>query len=124
VKSSKAQIHAKFHKIATIRFEDQKLTSFSGLLIFQMLFTRIKLKRRLKRCFTHLKICPIFGRHCTYLFLAYLKFLTKLGLTLTALIRILQLNLFQKLTLEELFKLKPDRRKVQRNINKLTFNFC
>jgi hypothetical protein len=58
------------------------------------------------------------------LFLAYLKFLTKLGLTLTALIRILQLNLFQKLTLEELFKLKPDRRKVQRNINKLTFNFC
>ena len=59
----------------------------------------------------------------TYLLLAYLKFLTKLGLTLTALIRILQLNLFQKLTLEELFKLKPDRRKVQRNINQLTFNF-
>jgi hypothetical protein len=29
VKSSKAQIHAKFHKIPTIRFEDQKLTSLT-----------------------------------------------------------------------------------------------
>ena len=28
VKSIKAQIHAKFHKIPVIRFEDQKLTSF------------------------------------------------------------------------------------------------
>ena len=44
VKSSKAQIQAKYHKIPTIRFEDQKLTSFSGLLIFQILFGRIKLK--------------------------------------------------------------------------------
>ncbi|MBW2109271.1 MAG: IS4 family transposase [Deltaproteobacteria bacterium] len=43
----------------------------------------------------------------TYLLLAYLKFLTKLNLTLTALVKILQLNLFQKLTFEELFKLKP-----------------
>jgi hypothetical protein len=30
VKSSKAQIFAKFLKIPTIRFEDQELTSFSG----------------------------------------------------------------------------------------------
>ena len=38
VKSSKSQIHAKFHKIPVIRFEDQKLTSFSGLIVFQLLF--------------------------------------------------------------------------------------
>jgi hypothetical protein len=63
VKSSKAQITAKFHKIPTIRFEDQKLTSFSGLLIFQLLFKRINLKQRLKQCFSHLKVSPIFGRH-------------------------------------------------------------
>jgi hypothetical protein len=63
VKSSKAQITAKFHKIPTIRFEDQKLTSFSGLLIFQLLFKRINLKQRLKQCFAHLKFSPIFGRH-------------------------------------------------------------
>jgi len=63
VKSSKTQITAKFHKIPVIRFEDQQLTSFSGLLIFQQLFKRIELKKRLKKCFTHLKVSPIFGRH-------------------------------------------------------------
>jgi hypothetical protein len=62
VKSSKAQIQAKFHKIPAIRFEDQRLTSFSGLLIFQALFTRMNLKQRLKKCFSHLKVSPIFGR--------------------------------------------------------------
>ena len=38
MKSSKAQIFAKFHKIPTIRFEDQELTSFSGMILFQLLF--------------------------------------------------------------------------------------
>jgi len=63
VKSSKAQITAKYHKIPTIRFEDQQLTSFSGLLIFKLLFKHINLKQRLKKCFSHLKTSPIFGRH-------------------------------------------------------------
>ena len=63
MKSSKAQIQAKYHKIPVIRFEDQRLTSFSGLLIFQLLFRRMELKNRLKKCFSHLKISPIFGRH-------------------------------------------------------------
>lgn len=63
MKSSKAQIMAKFHKIPTLRFEDQLLTSFSGLLIFQLLFKRLNLKNRLKKCFSHLKTSPIFGRH-------------------------------------------------------------
>ena len=63
MKSSKTQIQAKFHKIPVIRFEDQQLTSFSGLLIFQLLFKQIELKNRLKKCFSHLKTSPIFGRH-------------------------------------------------------------
>ena len=63
VKSSKSQIQAKYHKIPVIHFEDQRLTSFSGLLIFQLLFRRIDLKNRLKKCFSHLKTSPIFGRH-------------------------------------------------------------
>ena len=69
MKSSKAQIQAKFHKIPTICFEDQKLTSFSGLLIFQALFSSINLKRRLRHCFRHMKISPIFGRHLVVLLL-------------------------------------------------------
>jgi len=61
VKFSKAQIHAKFHKIPAIRFEDQKLTSFSGLLIFQALLTRMNLMQRLKKCFNYVKVSSIFG---------------------------------------------------------------
>jgi hypothetical protein len=63
VKSSKAQIFAKFHKIPTIRFEDQELTSFSGMILFQPLFNRLGLKHRLKGFFSHLKISPLFGHH-------------------------------------------------------------
>ncbi len=46
VKSSKSQILSRFHKIPTIRFEDKKITSFCGLLIFQLLFKRINLKQQ------------------------------------------------------------------------------
>ena len=69
MKFSKAQIQAKFHKIPVIRFEDQQLTSFSGLLIFQLLFKRIDLKQWLKKCFPHLKVVPIFDRHLIVLLL-------------------------------------------------------
>ena len=63
VKSSKTQIYTKFHKIPQIRFEDQQFTSFSGLLIFQLLFKRMDLKNKLKKCFSHMKVSPIFGHH-------------------------------------------------------------
>jgi hypothetical protein len=69
VKSSKAEIHAKYHKIPEIHFEDQQLTSFSGLLIFQLLFSKINLKHRLKTCFRHLGVTPIFGHHLVVLLL-------------------------------------------------------
>jgi hypothetical protein len=69
VKSSRAEIQAKFHKIPVIRFEEQKLTSFSGLLIFQVLFSRLQLKERLRKCFEHIKVSPIFGRHLVVLLL-------------------------------------------------------
>ena len=47
MKSSRSEIHAKFHKIPELQFEDHQLTSFSGLLIFQLLFAKINLKQRL-----------------------------------------------------------------------------
>jgi hypothetical protein len=69
VKSSKAEMHAKYHKIPVIRFEDQNLTSFSDLVIFQLLFKQLHLKERLVKCFDSLKISPIFGRHLVVLLL-------------------------------------------------------
>jgi len=69
VKSSKAQIHTKFHKIPELRFEDQQLTSFSGIIIFQLLFKRLDLKARMKKCFSHLELSPIFGHHLVVILL-------------------------------------------------------
>ena len=45
---------------------------------------------------------------CVYLFLSFLKFKAKLGLSLTTILRLLQLNLFQRRTLIDLLK-PPDR---------------
>lgn len=69
VKSSKTQIYAKFHKIPEINFEEKQLTSFAGILIFQILFMRLDLKTKLKKCFSHLKLSPIFGHHIIVLLL-------------------------------------------------------
>lgn len=51
MKSSKAEIRAAFHKIPRLRFQSgQKLTSYSGLVVFQALFAKMTLKSRLRRC--------------------------------------------------------------------------
>jgi hypothetical protein len=61
MKISKAAVHWKARALPEIRFEDQQLTSFAGLIVFQPLFARLDLKRRLQGCFQHLKVSPIFG---------------------------------------------------------------
>jgi len=47
-----------------LRFEESQLTSFLGLVLIQELFRRLDLKERLRRCFEHLVVSPIFG-HAT-----------------------------------------------------------
>ena len=69
VKYSKNEIYSRVRKIPEIRFEDQRLTSFAGLVIFQSLFYHLNLKERLWRCFTHLKISSIYGHHVIVLLL-------------------------------------------------------
>ena len=54
MKSSKAQIHARVHRLPELRFEDQRLTSHAGLVLLQALFRRIGLHDQLQRCFAHL----------------------------------------------------------------------
>jgi hypothetical protein len=66
VKSSKAAVVARVHKIPEVVFEDaewQKLTWFGGLVIYQSLFDRLDLKAKLRRCFAHKKAAPIYGLH-------------------------------------------------------------
>jgi hypothetical protein len=72
VKSSKAEIFSKVHKIPDLQFSDpetQSLTSFSGLVIYQRLFKRIDLRKRLRECFKHLPVSPIYGQHIVVLML-------------------------------------------------------
>jgi hypothetical protein len=61
MKRSKAEVRGKARGALEVRFEAQKLTSFSGLLIFQRLFSKLELKERLGRCFRHLKGGEIYG---------------------------------------------------------------
>jgi hypothetical protein len=61
VKLSKSAVHRKTHSLPTLRFEDQKLTSYAGLVLFQSLFATLGLKAQLARCFRHLTVSPIFG---------------------------------------------------------------
>ena len=61
MKPSRSAIHRKTHLLPTLRFEDQQLTSFSGLVIFQRLFEHLRLKNRVRDCFRHLGVSPIFG---------------------------------------------------------------
>ena len=69
MKSSKTDIHRKTYRIPQIRFEDQRLTSFAGLVVFQSLFNQLALKQQLTACFRHLKVSPIFGHGLTVLLL-------------------------------------------------------
>ncbi len=69
MKSSKQQIVARFHKIPALQFEDQRLTSFGGVIVFQALFQHLRLKARLKDCFQHLNGSRIFGAHRIVLWL-------------------------------------------------------
>ena len=50
MKYSKIAINSKTHAVPTIRFDEQHLTSFSGLVIFQLLLKALQLKSRLKQC--------------------------------------------------------------------------
>ena len=69
MKCSRAAIHRKTHRIPEIKFEDQRLTSFAGLVVYQSLFSRIGLKQQLGGCFRHLTVSPIFGHGIVVLLL-------------------------------------------------------
>jgi len=61
MKASRAKIRRKVTALPELRFEGQQLTSYSGLIVFQKLFSRLDLKGRLRRCFRHLDGSAIYG---------------------------------------------------------------
>jgi Transposase DDE domain group 1 len=51
MKLSRTQVERKSRALPQLQFEDQQLTSFSGLVLFQTLFARLDLPTRLQQCF-------------------------------------------------------------------------
>lgn len=47
---SRIQVQRKTHAVPALQFERQQLTSYSGLLLFQLLFSRLQLKERIRHC--------------------------------------------------------------------------
>jgi Transposase DDE domain group 1 len=58
VKVAKADIYRQARSLPALKFEDQQLTSFAGLVVFQKLFETCRLKERLQEACAHLE-----GRH-------------------------------------------------------------
>lgn len=69
MKISKAQILGKFKSFFRVEFGAENLTSFAGLVIFGLLFSRLQLKERLRRCFAHLDGSPLYSRQVIILWL-------------------------------------------------------
>jgi len=57
MRSSKAQIRSRVHAVPAIRFTDQTLTSASGLVLFQVLFSGLNLRDKLRHCCRH--VCMV-----------------------------------------------------------------
>jgi hypothetical protein len=58
---SRKQVTSATHAVPELRFEEQEMTSFGGLLIFQSLFKSIDLRTRLRAAVRHL---PSSGAYC------------------------------------------------------------
>jgi hypothetical protein len=62
VKFSRSDVRRKAHALPEIKFEDQNLTSFAGLVILQKFFAAIQLKMRLAACFRAFRQGKVFDR--------------------------------------------------------------
>jgi hypothetical protein len=67
MKNSRKSVRMKATAIPTLRFEDQRLTSFAGLVVLQRFFQFISLKTRLQQCFRHLAKGKIYDRTTIFL---------------------------------------------------------
>lgn len=56
MKPTRRAIHHQVRSLPELRFEQTRLTPYSGLVIFQALFQSLRLRSRLERCFEHLPV--------------------------------------------------------------------
>ena len=67
MKFSRSDVRTKVHAFPELKFENEALTSFAGLVIFQKFFAAINLKARLSGCFRHFAGGKVFDRATIFL---------------------------------------------------------
>jgi hypothetical protein len=67
MKYSRSDVRKKAYALPKLKFENQRLTSFAGLVVFQEFFVALDLKARLGGCFRHLNGGKIFNRATVFL---------------------------------------------------------
>jgi hypothetical protein len=67
MKHSRKSVARKAHAIPRIRFEQQQLTSFAGLVLLQPFLAAIDFKASLARCFRHVRSGKVYGRATVFL---------------------------------------------------------
>lgn len=75
MKLARKAVRSTVHSIPEVRFEDQELSSFSGVVLLQRLFQLLNLKESLRRCFRHLEHAGSYGLHSVALVLVVHVFL-------------------------------------------------
>jgi hypothetical protein len=67
MKYSRSDVRRKVHAFPDLKFQNDKMTSFSGLVIFQAFFSSIQLKSRLSKCFRRLRKGKVFSRSTVFM---------------------------------------------------------
>jgi hypothetical protein len=67
MKHSRKSITGQAHAIPAIKFEQQRLTSFAGLVVVQSFLAAIDFKASLARCFRHVRVGKVYGRATVFL---------------------------------------------------------
>jgi hypothetical protein len=67
MKLRRSDVRRQAHAIPELKFENQSLTSFAGLVLFLQFFATLGLKARLRKCFRHLTPGKIFSRSTIFL---------------------------------------------------------
>ena len=67
MKCSRRSIRRKAHAAPNIKFEQQQLTSFAGLVLWQQFLAAIDFTASLARCFRHVRVGKVYGRATVFL---------------------------------------------------------
>lgn len=67
MKLRRSDVRRQAHAVPELKFENQSLTSYAGLVLFLQFFAALGLKARLRRCFRHLAPGKIFSRSTIFL---------------------------------------------------------